>query len=529
MMPVGTTSVLAALSSAVAPLVETRLTVLPLFDPPTHYAAAIADAARGTVHITAPEDYLAHREPSDWLLFIDPRWWPVAPPGLESLLAGGRKTRVVARHLCVLERSHAGTRERVEYDALGRVRRIQRYYANSTWAVGAGVYGSVVPAACLEATPRFTWTSLADLRARLSERGVPMRDSVLPGDAFNLDFAPDLLGLNEQAVRVKGSHVDPRASISADARLIGSVIVREHARVEGGATIVGPAVIGARAHVGQDVTLAQCVVAPYASIRRGFVARHRALAGDPVAATSAGGRSSGATRWCHPAVGLTPVAPARGRLYGRSIKPAFDTAFALLAVLASAPLMLVIAALIKIDSRGPVLYGDIREGKGGRRFRCYKFRTMAVGAAAQQRELYATNQVDGPQFKLDRDPRVTRVGRWLRATSLDELPQFFNVLLGHMSVIGPRPSPFRENQVCVPWRDARLSVRPGITGLWQVCRHDRASGDFHQWIYYDLLYVREASFALDVRILVATLLTLGGHWPVALPRIVAARALEGAA
>ena len=112
---------------------------------------------------------------------------------------------------------------------------------------------------------------------------------------------------------------------------------------------------------------------------------------------------------------------------------------------------------------------------------------MTADAHRQQRQLYRSNQVDGPQFKLKEDPRVTRVGRLLRVTNLDEIPQLINVLRGQMSLVGPRPSPFRENQICVPWRRARLSVRPGITGLWQVCRdEDRTEGDFHEWIYYDL-------------------------------------------
>jgi lipopolysaccharide/colanic/teichoic acid biosynthesis glycosyltransferase len=156
-----------------------------------------------------------------------------------------------------------------------------------------------------------------------------------------------------------------------------------------------------------------------------------------------------------------------------------------------------------------VLFRDEREGKGGRPFRCWKFRTMVANAHAAQRALYEKNEVDGPQFKLDHDPRLTPIGRWLRVTCLDELPQLVNVLLGEMSLVGPRPSPFRENQMCVPWRDARLSVRPGITGLWQVCRHERAHGDFHQWIQFDLLYVRHLSPWLDLKIVIATILTLG--------------------
>jgi lipopolysaccharide/colanic/teichoic acid biosynthesis glycosyltransferase len=115
---------------------------------------------------------------------------------------------------------------------------------------------------------------------------------------------------------------------------------------------------------------------------------------------------------------------------------------------------------------------------------------------------------------MDHDPRVTRVGRWLRATNIDELPQLINVFLGQMSIVGPRPSPFRENQICVPWRRARLSVRPGITGLWQICRDQRSEGDFHQWITYDIMYVRNLSLWLDAKILIATMLTLGGLWSV---------------
>jgi lipopolysaccharide/colanic/teichoic acid biosynthesis glycosyltransferase len=105
----------------------------------------------------------------------------------------------------------------------------------------------------------------------------------------------------------------------------------------------------------------------------------------------------------------------------------------------------------------------------------------------------------------------------------------FNVLVGEMSLVGPRPSPFRENQICVPWREARLSVRPGITGFWQVCRHDRASGDFHQWIEYDLLYVQHMSLALDLKILAATAFTLGGKaGHVAPSLLVSSASVEGA-
>ena len=139
---------------------------------------------------------------------------------------------------------------------------------------------------------------------------------------------------------------------------------------------------------------------------------------------------------------------------------------------------------------------------------------MQEGAHGLQHLLKAQDKLDGPHFKLDGDPRLTPVGRILRSLNVDELPQLFNVLRGDMSLVGPRPSPFRENQICVPWREGRLSVRPGVTGLWQICRKNRSSGDFHQWIEYDLLYVQQISLWLDLKILVATVVTIAGRVPV---------------
>ena len=188
-----------------------------------------------------------------------------------------------------------------------------------------------------------------------------------------------------------------------------------------------------------------------------------------------------------------------------------EAVIAAAALVLLSPLLAVLGAAVKLSSPGPVLYGDRREGRGGREFRCWKFRSMAVDAHARQRELAEENQLDGPQFKIREDPRITRMGRLLRRLNLDELPQLLNVVRGEMGLVGPRPSPFRENQICVPWRDGRLSVAPGITGLWQVCRDRSDAADFHQWIYYDLLYVNHASPWLDFKILLATVLTLGGR------------------
>jgi len=173
------------------------------------------------------------------------------------------------------------------------------------------------------------------------------------------------------------------------------------------------------------------------------------------------------------------------------------------------PLYPFLALAIKLDSKGPVFYIHRRQTLGGKIFPCIKFRTMCVDADKLRQAAAVQNEVDGPQFHVRNDPRLTRVGRFLRRTNLDEAPQFWNVLLGHMSLVGPRPSPDDENTLCPAWRRGRLSVRPGITGLWQVSRRrDPDAGDFHEWIHYDLEYVREQSLRLDVEILIRTILPI---------------------
>jgi len=137
---------------------------------------------------------------------------------------------------------------------------------------------------------------------------------------------------------------------------------------------------------------------------------------------------------------------------------------------------------------------------------------MIVGAETLQEQLRTANQVDGPQFKIEDDPRTSPIGKFLRDTCIDELPQFFNVLLGQMSVVGPRPSPENENEYCPAWRQARLSVRPGITGLWQVCRTRQQGRDFQEWIYYDMEYVRRLSLGLDLLICMKTARKLIGSF-----------------
>jgi lipopolysaccharide/colanic/teichoic acid biosynthesis glycosyltransferase len=193
-----------------------------------------------------------------------------------------------------------------------------------------------------------------------------------------------------------------------------------------------------------------------------------------------------------------------------SLKRGFDIVFALLALAVTLPLYPFIMLAIFIEDRRPFFFAHQRESIRAREFGCIKFRTMYRDAERMKAQLQAANQADGPQFFIENDPRITRVGRILRQLQLDEIPQFLNVLAGHMSVVGPRPSPYSENQYCPGWREARLSVRPGVTGLWQI-RRTRADGaDFQEWIRYDIEYVEKATFLLDLYIIWKTILLVVG-------------------
>jgi len=187
---------------------------------------------------------------------------------------------------------------------------------------------------------------------------------------------------------------------------------------------------------------------------------------------------------------------------------AFDVVFAMLALLFTLPIYPIVMLAILLEDGRPFFFVHRRETMGGREFPCIKFRSMRKDAEEAKAELAAKNQADGPQFFMDEDPRMTVVGKVLRRYNIDELPQFINVLLGDMSVVGPRPSPQKENQFCPPWREARLSVKPGITGLWQV-RRTRVSGlDFQEWIKYDIEYVEKQGWLLDFSIIWETIVNL---------------------
>ncbi len=173
------------------------------------------------------------------------------------------------------------------------------------------------------------------------------------------------------------------------------------------------------------------------------------------------------------------------------------------------PIMIVAAIAIKLDSPGPVLFTQDRSGLGGRPFKIYKFRTMTNGADEQKHALRANSEQDGPAFKIKADPRVTRVGRYLRRTCIDEFPQFINVLKGDMSLVGPRPLPCDESEECEGWQRRRLSVTPGLTCIWQVS--GGMSIPFVEWMRMDIRYIRSRRPLHDLKLLWATFIAIVFH------------------
>jgi exopolysaccharide biosynthesis polyprenyl glycosylphosphotransferase len=192
------------------------------------------------------------------------------------------------------------------------------------------------------------------------------------------------------------------------------------------------------------------------------------------------------------------------------LKRAFDILSSAIALVLLAPALAAMAVAVKLDSPGPVFFRQRRVGLHGRGFVFYKFRSMCVDAEARLESLREFNEVTGPVFKMRQDPRVTKVGRFLRRTSLDEVPQFWNVLKGEMSIVGPRPPTPDEVRKYKPWQRRRLSMKPGITCTWQVS--GRSDIDFDRWMKLDLAYIDNWSLTLDLKILLKTIpAVLGGR------------------
>ena len=319
----------------------------------------------------------------------------------------------------------------------------------------------------------------------------------------------------------EGIWVGENVSISPNTYILGPVLIGNNCMIEEGSRIIGPTVLGNGCTIGRGVlvresilwdncrveqgsALGYCIAGSGLYINSGKSFKNKVLVGNlsfgDINLLPAGYEFNGVA-----AIDSPQVNRFKYRTFLR-IKRFVDIVFASLGLIVFSPLMLLIAAAIRIDSRGPIVFWQKRCGKDGKEFGMLKFRTMIEDAESLQERLAAQKECDGPMFKLSKDPRVTKVGRILRSTSLDELPQFINVLKGDMSLVGPRPLVMEEMKFCSSWRDIRLKVKPGITGLWQV--EGRSDSPFHSWIRYDVFYVENQSVWLDIKILFRTIIAV---------------------
>jgi exopolysaccharide biosynthesis polyprenyl glycosylphosphotransferase len=193
--------------------------------------------------------------------------------------------------------------------------------------------------------------------------------------------------------------------------------------------------------------------------------------------------------------------------FALAIKKIMDISGSVLLIICLSPVLLLISILIKLTSKGPIVFKQSRVGLRGRQFSLYKFRTMILNAEKLKKDLEAENEMDGPVFKIKDDPRVTKIGRFLRRTGLDELPQLFNILKGEMSLIGPRPPLPSETVQYKRWQLRRLSIKPGLSCFWQI-KPDRNNIKFEKWMELDLAYIDNWSLRLDFIILLKTIRTV---------------------
>lgn len=325
----------------------------------------------------------------------------------------------------------------------------------------------------------------------------------MSGDYYQLERTPDLLAYFQQAMPPSSRNAKALSRRNR-ATLVPPVWTGKDVRIASGAIVIGPAFLSNQVTVESGVVIRGSIVGPNITIPKNKTVDQSVCLKQSSKETKTGPRPPLTVR-------TNPKTPADAQFrqwpffsYARFGKRLFDILAASIMLILLIPLFPIFIIMAKWKSPGPSFYRAGRQGLWGEKFDCLKFRSMMLQAEKMQFQLQMLNQVDGPQFKIENDPRISCFGKFLRDTYIDELPQFINVLLGQMSIVGPRPSPEHENESCPMWRDARLSVRPGITGLWQLFRTRQESVDFQEWIHYDIEYVRTLSFRKDVWICLKT-------------------------
>lgn len=374
-------------------------------------------------------------------------------------------------------------RERVVTDEMDRFVRFQRLYDSADHLARVVLTPEREVAQLWQSAPDplTGWRRLRRFTPRI-DRVTHSIDGDVYDQASDQEVAAFLTDLLQQWKR-------PDSTIVRAQRATGDVWRDPQARIDPGAKFIGPVWVGA----GRQVNDGQTVIGP-------------AVVWD---APDVKPRTE-AIQWLaiEPTAPPADPAPRDVTPLDRAFKRLFDIVASIVGIVLTIWMYPFIMLAIWFEDGRPFFFAHKRETIGGREFGCLKFRSMRKDAEKIKEQLKKLNQADGPQFYIENDPRLTRVGKFLRKVNLDEIPQFWNVLLGDMSIVGPRPSPHRENQFCPPWREARLSVRPGITGLWQVRRTRRAGSDFQEWIRYDIEYVENRSWWLDMKILWKTFETI---------------------
>jgi lipopolysaccharide/colanic/teichoic acid biosynthesis glycosyltransferase len=323
------------------------------------------------------------------------------------------------------------------------------------------------------------------------------------GSTLDLETEEGLLVFALKGLSGCPTKLPDKVLLPPGARLAGPVRTGRNVTLKKDAAVIGPAIICDNVTIGAGAIVGNSIIGPGVSVPPEKSIRNRVLVGNGENATAmrSGPSLQGKSRRWSDNTSHSDYFRTWPRLsYPRYFKRIFDIVAAIMVLGLFLPFFPIIILAIKLSSPGPIFYKARRQGLGGKEFDCLKFRSMMPTAEDMQDKLRFVSQVDGPQFKMEHDPRVNAVGRFLRQTNIDEIPQFINVLKGEMSIMGPRPSPEHENTGCPHWRYARLSVRPGITGLWQISRTRQEGRDFQEWIHYDVEYVRRLSFWTDVGI-----------------------------
>jgi lipopolysaccharide/colanic/teichoic acid biosynthesis glycosyltransferase len=417
-----------------------------------------------------------------------------------------------------------GKRERVRLTSQGRMAGFMRPYSDSAepapvpadWPhhifINTHAFQKVL-------ADRDLPDSLSTFLKRCCSNALTLRTISIGGSLLDLETEKDLitfLATREHSSAQNHRNVNHKSSkdildkdnitISDTARLFGKVLFGRNVKICKDVIVVGPTFISNNVKIGRAAVINSSIIGPGVCVPQNQLVQNQVVKGPKCNWKRLNrDKSNNSKQTCCPKFYLNHMHHANDNFrnwprfsYAGCLKRFADIIAAIIVIILVAPVLAIVALVIKLTSRGPVFFKDTRQGLHGKEFNCLKFRTMLVGADKIQDKLRGISQVDGPQFKMTDDPRITAVGSFLRNTYIDEIPQFFNVLLGQMSVVGPRPSPESENTQCPSWRDARLSVRPGITGLWQICRTRQPMKDFQEWIYYDTKYVRNLSFKMDL-------------------------------